>query len=137
MIKKLKSGAKWISSIDIHPGGDHLIIGSYDKRLCWFDLDLSDRPYKTLRYHEKGIRSVAFHKQYPLMASASDDGTIHIFHARVYNDLIQNPLIVPVKVLKGHKSKDRLGVMKILFHPTLPWLFSCGSDGGIHLFQNL
>ena len=54
-----------------------------------------------------------------------------------YNDLIQNPLIVPVKVLKGHKSKDRLGVMKILFHPTLPWLFSCGSDGGIHLFQNL
>ena len=137
MIKKLKSGAKWISSIDIHPGGDHLIIGSYDKRLCWFDLDLSDRPYKTLRYHEKGIRSVAFHKQYPLMASASDDGTIHVFHARVYNDLIQNPLIVPVKVLKGHKLKDRLGVMEIMFHPTLPWLFSCGSDGAIHLHQNL
>ena len=137
MIKKLRSGAKWISSMDIHPGGDHLIIGSYDKRLCWFDLDLSDRPYKTLRYHEKGIRSVAFHKQYPLMASAADDGTIHVFHARVYNDLIQNPLIVPVKVLKGHKLIDRLGVMQIQFHPTLPWLFSCGSDGAINLFQNL
>ena len=59
MIKKLQSGVKWISSIDIHPGGngqrmfkligDNIIIGSYDKRLCWFDTDLSTKPYKTLR----------------------------------------------------------------------------------------
>lgn len=61
MIKKLQSGVKWISSMDIHPGGtfsltkcnsagDNVIIGSYDKRLCWFDMDLSTKPYKTLRY---------------------------------------------------------------------------------------
>ena len=59
MIKKLQSGVKWISSIDIHPGGkknyfrfiigDNIIVGSYDKRLCWFDTDLSTKPYKTLR----------------------------------------------------------------------------------------
>lgn len=29
--------------------GDNLIVGSYDRRLCWFDLDLSTKPYKTLR----------------------------------------------------------------------------------------
>ena len=39
--KKLNPSAKWISSIDVHPGGDNLLLGSYDKRLCWFDLDLS------------------------------------------------------------------------------------------------
>jgi len=33
----------------IHPLGDNLIIGSYDRRLAWFDLDLSVKPYKTLR----------------------------------------------------------------------------------------
>lgn len=54
-------------------------------RLCWFDLDLSSTPYKTLKYHEKAVRSVAYHPKYPLMASASDDGTIHIFHAMVYS----------------------------------------------------
>ena len=29
--------------------GDNLIIGSYDKRLTWFDMDLSSKPYKVLR----------------------------------------------------------------------------------------
>jgi ribosome biogenesis protein ERB1 len=137
MIKKLRTGAKWISSISIHPKGDHVIVGTYDKRLCWFDLDLSDRPFKTLKYHDKGIRAVAFHKFYPLMASASDDGSIHVFHARVYDDLMQNPLIIPVKILKGHKVSQKVGVMDVEFHPTLPWLFSCGSDGVVQLWQNL
>lgn len=27
---------------------------------------------------------VGFHKRYPLMASASDDGNVHVFHAMVY-----------------------------------------------------
>lgn len=49
LMKTLMSGLKWISSMDIHPGGDNLIIGSYDKKLCWFDMDLSTKPYKTLR----------------------------------------------------------------------------------------
>ena len=50
LIKKLSSGAKWISSLDVHPDGDNVLIGSYDSKVCWFDLDLSTKPYKTLRY---------------------------------------------------------------------------------------
>ncbi len=103
--------------------GDNLILGSFDRRLSWFDLDLSVRPYKVLRfvccvvppffakwllcsskkifffrYHREALRQVSFHSTYPLFASCSDDATIHIFHGMVYNDLLQNPLIVPVKV---------------------------------------
>lgn len=33
----------------VHPSGDHIILGSYDKKLCWFDLDLSSKPYKILK----------------------------------------------------------------------------------------
>lgn len=50
LIKTLMPGIRWISSLDIHPSGDHLIVGGYDRRLCWFDLDLSSKPYKVLRY---------------------------------------------------------------------------------------
>jgi ribosome biogenesis protein ERB1 len=46
----------------------------------------------------------------------------------VYNDLMQNALIVPLKILKGHSTKDGLGVLDIVFHPTQPWLFSVGAD---------
>ena len=64
--------------------GDNLIIGCYDLRLSWFDLDLSDKPYKTLRYHKKAIRQVAYHPKYPLFASASDDGSTIVTHGMVY-----------------------------------------------------
>ncbi|TYZ60537.1 hypothetical protein PybrP1_003070 [[Pythium] brassicae (nom. inval.)] len=137
MVKKLSSGVKWISSMDVHPNGDHLIVGSYDRRLCWFDLDLSSTPFKTLKYHEKAVRSVAYHAKYPLMASASDDGTIHIFHAMVYSDLMKNPLIVPLKILRGHEVSGGLGVMSVAFHPVLPWIATGGADGSIRLFQNI
>lgn len=50
LVKTLQPSMKWISSIDVHPGGDNVIIGSYDKRVCWFDMDLSSRPYRSLRY---------------------------------------------------------------------------------------
>jgi len=134
LVKKLNPAAKWISSIDVHPSGDHVILGSYDKRLCWFDLDMSATPYKTLRSHTLAVRAVAFHPKLPLFASAADDGHLHIYHGRVYSDLLTNALIVPLKILKGHKITDHLGVMGIAFHPTQPWIFSAGADGDINLY---
>ena len=101
LVKTLMSGCKWISSIAVHPSGDNLILGSYDRRLCWFDLDLSTKPYRTLRYHRLAIRNVVFHPTYPLFASASDDASVNVFHGMVYNDLMQNALIVPLKILRG------------------------------------
>ncbi|XP_062490633.1 ribosome biogenesis protein BOP1 [Pezoporus occidentalis] len=134
LTKKLMSNCKWVSSMAIHPGGDNIICGSYDSKLAWFDLDLSTRPYQLLRHHKRALRSVAFHKRYPLFASASDDGTVIVCHGMVYNDLLQNPLLVPVKVLKGHVPTLDLGVLDVLFHPTQPWVFSSGADGTIRLY---
>ena len=137
MAKRLVSGCRWISSLDVHPSGDHLIVGSLDRRVIWFDLDLSATPYKTLKYHERAVRSCRFHGRYPLMASASDDGTVHVFHSMVYNDLMRNPLIVPVKILKGHTITNKFGVLASAFHPSQPWLFTGGADGKIFLFQDI
>lgn len=63
---------------------------------------------------------MAYHKTYPLFASCSDDGSANVFHGMVYSDLLQNPLIVPLKFLLGHKSvgtKGELGfqVTRIFF----------------------
>jgi len=130
LVKILTPGARWISSMDLHPGGDNLIVGTYDRRLLWHDLDLAATPYKTLRYHSKAIRSVAFHKgSFPLFADASDDGSVQVFHGKVVGDLMENATIVPLKVLKGHKVKSELGVLDVTWHPRLPWLVSCGADG--------
>jgi len=134
--KTLIPGARWISSIDIHPLGDNVIVGSYDKRLLWHDLDLSTKPYRTLRYHTKGIRAVKYHPGgLPLFCSSSDDGTVQVFHGKVYSDLMENALIVPLKVLKGHKVDAHLGVLDVEWHPKQCWLFSAGADGTARLWN--
>lgn len=121
--------------MDIHPqNGDHLIVGSFDRKLVWFDMDLSVKPYRTLRYHKNSIRHVTFHKRYPLFASCSDDTTLNLFHGMVYSNLMQNPLIVPVKSLRVCGSVESLGALCCEFHPTQPWIFSSGADGLIKLY---
>lgn len=136
LLKVIQPGARWISSFDMHPGGDNLIIGSYDKRLMWHDLELSIRPYKTLRYHQKAIRAVKFHQGgLPLFADASDDGSLQIFHGKVVGDLMENASIVPLKVLKGHQVKRELGVLDIDWHPREPWCVSAGADGTCRLWN--
>lgn len=135
LLKIIQPGARWISSFDIHPGGDNLLVGSYDKRLLWHDLDLSVRPYKTLRYHKKAIRAVKFHQGgLPLFADASDDGSLQIFHGKVVGDLMENATIVPLKVLRGHQIKKELGVLDLDWHPREPWCVSAGADGTCRLW---
>uniref|UniRef100_A0A452EH86 Ribosome biogenesis protein BOP1 n=1 Tax=Capra hircus TaxID=9925 RepID=A0A452EH86_CAPHI len=134
LTKKLMPNCKWVSSLAVHPAGDNVICGSYDSKLVWFDMDLSTKPYRVLRHHKKALRAVAFHPRYPLFASGSDDGSVIVCHGMVYNDLLQNPLLVPVKVLKGHALTRDLGVLDVAFHPTQPWVFSSGADGTLRLF---
>ncbi|KAJ8936837.1 hypothetical protein NQ314_012153 [Rhamnusium bicolor] len=80
MMKKLLTNSKWISTMAIHPGGDNLLVGTYDRKMLWFDLDLSTKPYQTLRLHGTAVRGVTFHKRYPLFASGSDDKSLIISH---------------------------------------------------------
>ena len=135
LIKIIQPGARWISSFDVHPGGDNLIVGSYDKRLLWHDLELSVRPYKTLRYHQKAIRAVKFHQGgLPLFADASDDGSLQIFHGKVVSDMMENASIVPLKVLRGHQVRKELGVLDLDWHPIEPWCVSAGADGTCRLW---
>ncbi|KAK9370668.1 NUC169 domain-containing protein [Lipomyces kononenkoae] len=136
LTKALQPGARWLSSFDIHPRGDNVITGSYDKRVTWHDLDLSIKPYRTLRYHTRAVRDVRFHSHLPLFCSASDDGYINVFHGTVYDDLLRNPLLVPLKVLKGHTVVQSLGVLKVEWHPKEAWLFSAGADGTAKLWTS-
>ncbi|XP_014273878.1 ribosome biogenesis protein BOP1 homolog [Halyomorpha halys] len=134
MVKKLMSNSKWISHMAIHPGGDNVLVGTYDRKVLWFDLDLSTKPYKSLALHNQAVRSVAFHKKYPLFASTSDDQSLIVSHGMVYNDLLQNALIVPVKRFSNHEMVNDFSIFDVLFHPYQPWVFTSGADGKIILY---
>nr|XP_022901034.1 ribosome biogenesis protein BOP1 homolog [Onthophagus taurus] len=136
LIKKLLTNSRWVSTMDIHPGGDNLLVATYDRKILWFDLDLSTKPYQTLRLHGTAVRGVAFHKRYPLFASGSDDRSLIVSHGMVYNDLLKNPLIVPLKRFQDHDPFNDFGIFSVKFHPLQPWVFSSGADGTIKLYTN-
>ena len=51
-------------------------------------------------------------------------------------DLLTNPLIVPVKILRGHEVVHHEGVLGVAFHPSQPWLFTAGADASLCMFTN-
>uniref|UniRef100_A0A8C3XBY3 BOP1 ribosomal biogenesis factor n=1 Tax=Cyanoderma ruficeps TaxID=181631 RepID=A0A8C3XBY3_9PASS len=135
LTKKLQSNCQWISSMAVHPGGDNVICGSYDSKLAWFDLDLSTRPYRLLRHHRRALRAVSFHRQFPLSQFSCAVFPVFLAHYPYFPvDLLQNALLVPLKVLKGHVPTLDLGVLDVAFHPHQPWLFSSGADGTLRLY---
>ena len=161
LVKKLLPGARGgVACISVHAGGDNVLVGAGGGRVSWMDSDLSTRPYRTMRFHAEGasVNAVVFHDgggrgeasrahALPLFASASDDGDVHVFHGMVYADLMQNPLIVPVKVLRGIHApkagsataaaaprKQRKHVTALAWHPRLPWLITAGADGVARLW---
>ncbi|KAI6648361.1 Ribosome biogenesis protein BOP1 [Oopsacas minuta] len=134
LVKRLSPSVQWLSCLNIHRGGTNIIAGSQDCKVMWFDLELSRKPYKTLRHHKGAVRSVIFHPIYPLFASCGDEASIVVYHGMVYSDLDRNPLLVPLKALRGHIVTGDMGVLECVFHPTQPWLFSAGADGMVKLF---
>ncbi|ROT74343.1 putative ribosome biogenesis protein BOP1 [Penaeus vannamei] len=106
MLKNIRANSRWVSSISVHPG-----------------------------VPKEAVRKVAFHRKYPLFASASDDGRIIVSHGMVYNDWITDPLIVPVKELAGHWFLKNLCVLDIAWHPYEPFVLSSGADTTIRLWS--
>lgn len=73
---------------------------------------MGNKPWKKLKHHTAAIRSVAYHKRFPLLATVSDDGTAMVYYARIYSDYTRDNELYPVKRLRGHeKVSDKKKLM--------------------------
>lgn len=82
MLKKILTGTKWLSSIHLDGSGNNIFVGGLDRVFSWIDLELSNKPWKSLRSHSSAIRALAYHGKLPLLATVSDDATAIVYHAR-------------------------------------------------------
>ena len=69
--------------MQIHPRGNNLFLGGLDRVFTWLDLELSAKPWKSLKHHSNAIRALCCHKKYPLLSTVSDDATAIVYHAKV------------------------------------------------------
>uniref|UniRef100_A0A915BS73 Ribosome biogenesis protein BOP1 homolog n=1 Tax=Parascaris univalens TaxID=6257 RepID=A0A915BS73_PARUN len=133
--KKLLSGSRWLSCMQIDLHGENLFVGGLDRTFSWIDLQLSNKPWKTARHHSAAIRSITYHSRYPLLATVSDDATAIVYYAKVSVDLFKENELIPVRRLRTHTMQSNgLSILDAVFHPLEPWLVTAGADGLIALF---
>jgi ribosome biogenesis protein ERB1 len=114
MVRKFVSNLNTITHMSVHKGGEDLIVGTKDGKVAWFQLELSEKPFKIMDYHGDKIKNVSFHSDYPLFSSCSKNGKLLLYHATISTDMIKDPVIVPLKVLKPQNT-DNSRKMKFLF----------------------
>ena len=127
------TGLHKVLSMAIHPGGDNLLVGSKEGKVCWFDIDLLTSPCKTLKNHSKRY-SCCYIPQFLSFVCIM----LRLLQSVCLSwyDLLQNPLIAPLKVLQGHQSVNGRGILDRQFHPKQPWLFTAGADSVVKLYYN-
>jgi ribosome biogenesis protein ERB1 len=130
LIRKFVSNLNTINQIDFHKEGSDLIVGDKSGKVAWFQVELSNKPFKLMDYHGDKIKSVQFHKKFPIFMSCSRNGKLLIYYGKVTEEEIKDPLIVPLKVLIAKNTKNG-NYTCACFHTKQPWVFTGGEDGKI------
>ncbi|KAK2958750.1 putative Ribosome biogenesis protein bop1 [Blattamonas nauphoetae] len=149
-VRKLRGTMTNITSMCIHPTGDHLIASSAEGKISWYDLNSdSNLPFRVLAASSTQFYRVSFHPAYPLFAGSTLKGTIQVVHGSVTTDPTVPPLIVPVKLLFGPKritirrgddgeiESKEAGVPSsrcCAFHSRQPWIFGGFDDGVVRMY---
>jgi WD40 repeat protein len=109
----------WVRAIGFLPGGETLITGGFDGRLCWWPLAAPQpAPLRTVAAHAGWIRSLAVSPDGALIATAGNDKLVKLWNA-------QDGQLV--RELAGHASH----VYSVLFHPSGQSLVSGELRGGV------
>lgn len=76
---------KGVNCIDYYPGGDkpYLLSGADDRTVKIWDYQ-TKACLQTLEGHSHNVSSVCFHSRLPLIISASEDGTVRLWHSTTY-----------------------------------------------------
>ena len=81
------SGAhdRGVNCLDYYPGGDkpYLLSGADDRTVKIWDYQ-TKACLQTLEGHSHNVSSVCFHPRLPLIISASEDGTVRLWHSTTY-----------------------------------------------------
>lgn len=130
-VKRLITGSQTLSCLATHPTGTHLLLGSGDHMLYWYDLEWKDLPYRKMKVHAGAVNACRFSAHFKLFASAGDDGAVVVQYARVDEVGFDSPLICPLKTLRGHKVVRNTGVTDLQFVGPTHWIVSVGYDGNV------
>uniref|UniRef100_A0A0A9Z012 Uncharacterized protein n=1 Tax=Lygus hesperus TaxID=30085 RepID=A0A0A9Z012_LYGHE len=134
LLKKFHVPVDRITALALHTTGDHILVGGSNNVVCWFEPSISPKPTILLRNHTGVVTRIAFHAKYPLLATSSHDGAVHIFHYTHPDNLLVRPKLIPLKILRPHTQQSGFSVYDCQFHPIHPWIFTAGTQQTARLY---
>ncbi|KAH8740237.1 hypothetical protein FG386_001512 [Cryptosporidium ryanae] len=121
LVKKL-IGFEDPTCISIDSTGKHIFVGQSNGRIAWYDLDLSNTPYRLLRYSDSSIKQIQFHLNKSMLFTSNKNGNINVFYSKMPNDIMSEPTFIPLKLIKEEFSI----ITSSVWHSKQPWIFSAG-----------
>lgn len=126
--------------------GDNFITGSADSQCALFANAAGPEPTAKLCYHTSTIRNIDVHSCGGLVATCSDDGIVQVsrivdaslvkMHPRQFDEKLYNKMIPCTVLNRRRQSADgSVGISRVTWHPTQPWLLCSGTDGVLRLFK--
>jgi coatomer subunit beta' len=81
----LEGHEKGVNCLDYYPGGDkpYLLSGADDRTVKIWDYQ-TKACLQTLEGHAHNVSSVCFHPRLPMIITASEDGTVRLWHSTTY-----------------------------------------------------
>lgn len=124
---------------------DCVLLSGMNARTALFYRTVGPEPCAKLRFHTCMVRSVALHRATGLVATCADDGLVQVSRiidpatARKDPERLEKCVkkMIPCSILKGHRvtAGGTVGVRDVCWHPTQPWVVTCGGDGTIRVWK--
>ena len=124
VLRKFAFESTRITTLDVHPQGDYILVGCDNGKLYWYNIEQSSKAERALSF-SCGVISVEFHMIYPFFSLELNDSSVQIFSFFIA-DVLSNVAIRPLKIMKDSRSKVFSACSNCVLHPAQPWLFRAG-----------
>lgn len=124
-----------VTTMDLHPSGEHFLVGCENGKLYWYNIELSSEPERSISF-SKSVVSLSFHRIYPLFLLELSDSSVQIFSCFVIG-LLSGVSIQPLKTIRESSLEIFQESHQSVFHSTQPWLFRTGINYEVLLYSEV
>ena len=124
VIRRFSGHTEAVKALSLSPDGKYFVSGGYDRKVKFWNLNISNNELTTLTDHISDVTAVVFSPDGKLVASGSDDGTVIVSEVDYEAGFLR-----PINTYKGHQ------VSTMIFTPDSKKLIIGSFDATVSVYD--